>query len=101
MGEQRNLTEENVEVLTKELREMQKDNPELEYEFFKQQPQVTIEQLRKLGDETWKAWTQREVWLAKHKKLRDEFQLLLSLASPKVREQYYSLAYEKEASDAR
>ena len=36
MGEQRNLTEENVEALRAELEEMQKDNPDLEYRFFKQ-----------------------------------------------------------------
>lgn len=36
MGEQRNLTEENVEELEAKLNEMQKDNPDLEYRFFEQ-----------------------------------------------------------------
>lgn len=36
MGEQRNLTEENVEELSKKLKEMQKENPDLTYRFFEQ-----------------------------------------------------------------
>ena len=36
MGEQRNLTEDNVEELREKLMEMQKENPELEYRFFEQ-----------------------------------------------------------------
>jgi len=36
MGEQRNLTEENVEELKAQLEKMQQDNPSLEYKFFKQ-----------------------------------------------------------------
>ncbi len=36
MGEQCNLTEENVQELTSVLEEMQKNNPDLEYHFFKQ-----------------------------------------------------------------
>ena len=36
MGEQRNLTEENVEELKKHLKLMQETNPDLEYRFFKQ-----------------------------------------------------------------
>ena len=38
MGEQRNLTEENVEGLRAVLDKMQESNPELEYSFFKQNP---------------------------------------------------------------
>ena len=36
MGEQRNLTEENVEDLTSRLEKMQETNPDLEYRFFEQ-----------------------------------------------------------------
>ena len=36
MAEQRNLTEENVSVLTKKLKEMQVENPDLTYRFFEQ-----------------------------------------------------------------
>ena len=36
MGEQRNLTEENVEELRAKLEEMHKDNPDLEYRFWEQ-----------------------------------------------------------------
>ena len=36
MGEQRNLTEGNVEELKAQLKKMQQDNPKLEYRFFKQ-----------------------------------------------------------------
>ena len=36
MGEQRNLTEENVEELRARLKRMQQDNPDLEYRFFQQ-----------------------------------------------------------------
>ncbi len=35
-GMQRNLTEENMGDLKKHLEEMQEDNPELEYQFFRQ-----------------------------------------------------------------
>jgi len=40
MGEQRNLTEENVEALTEQLERMQKTNPDLEYRFFPQTEEV-------------------------------------------------------------
>lgn len=36
MGEQRNLTEENVEELKAKLEFIQEKNPDLEYRFFKQ-----------------------------------------------------------------
>ena len=36
MGEQRNLTEENVETLRKQLEKMKIDNPDLTYRFFEQ-----------------------------------------------------------------
>ena len=36
MGEQRNLTQENVEELTRILEEMKKENKELQYSFFPQ-----------------------------------------------------------------
>ena len=36
MGEQRNLTEENVAELSKHLSRMQEDNPDLRYRFFEQ-----------------------------------------------------------------
>ena len=36
MGEQRNLTEENVEELKKQLNKMQVENPDLTYRFFEQ-----------------------------------------------------------------
>lgn len=48
MGEQSNLTEENVEALTKQLEKMQENNPELEYKFFeesKREEQITIADL--------------------------------------------------------
>ena len=37
MGEQRNLTEENVEELKTQLEKMQESNPDLEYRFFPQE----------------------------------------------------------------
>lgn len=37
MGEQRNLTEENVSELTAVLERQMKDNPDLEYKFFEQE----------------------------------------------------------------
>ena len=40
MGEQRNLTEENVEELKAKLEQMQVNNPELEYRFFNQNSPV-------------------------------------------------------------
>ena len=47
MGEQRNLTDENVSELRKHLERMQKQNPELEYRFFNQaQEESEIEKLR-------------------------------------------------------
>lgn len=36
MGEQRNLTEENVDELQAQLEKMKETNPELEYKFFEQ-----------------------------------------------------------------
>ena len=36
MGEQRNLTEQNVTELTEQLDKMKEDNPDLEYMFYKQ-----------------------------------------------------------------
>ena len=36
MGEQRNLTEENVKELSAKLEKMQETNPDLEYRFFNQ-----------------------------------------------------------------
>jgi len=36
MGEQRNLTEENIQELKKELERMKAENPDLEYRFFEQ-----------------------------------------------------------------
>lgn len=36
MGEQRNLTEENVDELREQLDRMKEDNPDLEYMFYKQ-----------------------------------------------------------------
>lgn len=41
MGEQRNLTEDNVEELREHLERMKKDNPELEYRFFEQEKSDT------------------------------------------------------------
>jgi len=38
MGEQRNLTEENVEEMTTLLEKMKETNQDLEYRFFKQKP---------------------------------------------------------------
>lgn len=47
MGEQRNLTEENVSELTKHLKRMQEDNPYLKYRFFDQDREESeIEKLR-------------------------------------------------------
>jgi len=43
MGEQRNLTEENVSELKKHLEEMSKTNPDLSYRFFRQQDENPIE----------------------------------------------------------
>ena len=40
MGEQRNLTEENVEELKAKLEEMQINNPELDYRFYNQNSPV-------------------------------------------------------------
>ena len=37
MGEQRNLTEENVDELKRKLGRMKEDNPDLEYRFFPQE----------------------------------------------------------------
>lgn len=52
MGEQRNLTKENVVALKAQLDEMQKDNPDLEYRFFEQEvpecgnkKEITVETL--------------------------------------------------------
>ena len=45
MGEQRNLTEENVKVLTKTLKEMQTENPGLEYRFMAQADKEKLEAL--------------------------------------------------------
>ena len=45
MGEQRNLTEENVTELKEHLERMQKDNPDLEYRFYKQQEERTLNKL--------------------------------------------------------
>ena len=42
MGEQRNLTEENVDELKKHLDKMQKSNPDLEYRFFAQLQEISI-----------------------------------------------------------
>lgn len=42
MGEQRNLTEENVEALKKQLDEMQENNPDLTYRFFEKQKHVHL-----------------------------------------------------------
>jgi len=39
MGEQRNLTEENVTDLIEHLKKMKEANPDLEYAFFKQTEQ--------------------------------------------------------------
>lgn len=44
MGEQRNLTEENVEELKAKLEKMQEANPDLEYRFFQQEPEPQDEQ---------------------------------------------------------
>lgn len=44
MGEQRNLTEENVDILKEQLEKMKTDNPDLEYRFFKQDvPKVSVD----------------------------------------------------------
>jgi len=48
MGEQRNLTEENVDELKKHLEEMKKGNPELEYRFFPQEEKEEIDPLQEL-----------------------------------------------------
>lgn len=42
MGEQRNLTEGNVEELKKHLEQMQEKNPALEYRFFEQRQHVQL-----------------------------------------------------------
>ena len=58
MGEQRNLTKENVDELEMVLNRMQKTNPDLQYNFYEQEPKrVTLDQIyeklldleRKLG----------------------------------------------------
>ena len=43
MGEQRNLTEENVNLLGERLEDMQKENPDLEFDFFQQRKKETLE----------------------------------------------------------
>ena len=45
MGEQRNLTEENVDELRKQLDRMKKENPDLEYRFFKQKEKMESDQV--------------------------------------------------------
>jgi len=40
MGEQRNLTGENVEELRDRLKKMQEDNPDLEYRFWEQKNEI-------------------------------------------------------------
>ena len=42
MGEQRNLTEENIAELKKHLDKMKEANPDLEYRFFEQLQEVSI-----------------------------------------------------------
>lgn len=55
MGEQENLTEENVEELKAHLKRMQKDNPDLEYRFFKQQEGPTnVKEARKIMADSFK-----------------------------------------------
>ena len=44
MGEQRNLTEENVEELTENLNKMKETNPDLEFRFFPQHNEEPLEQ---------------------------------------------------------
>jgi len=53
MGEQRNLTEENVEELKKHLERMKETNPDLEYRFFEQieQKEKELEELLKSDKE--------------------------------------------------
>lgn len=46
MGEQRNLTEENVKDLRAHLEKMKLDNPELEYRFFEQQEPEPLKPLK-------------------------------------------------------
>ncbi|HEA65800.1 hypothetical protein LCGC14_1705320 [marine sediment metagenome] len=43
MGEQRNLTEENVDELKVKLDKMQETNPELEYRFYEQDEKESLE----------------------------------------------------------
>ncbi len=43
MGEQRNLTEKNVEVLKAKLDKMKADNPDLEYRFYQQEEKETLQ----------------------------------------------------------
>jgi len=60
MGEQRNLTEENVAGLTKQLEKMQETNPDLEFRFFNQEDEPQEDQpsnkkiLEKLEALEWK-----------------------------------------------
>jgi len=51
MGEQRNLTEDNVEVLTKYLKEMKETKADLEYQFFKQFEKPSSEQIIKAAED--------------------------------------------------
>ena len=46
MGELRNLTEENVEELKVTLKQMQKENPDLEYRFFPQKEETESDMLK-------------------------------------------------------
>lgn len=43
MGEQRNLTEENVEELRAHLEKMQAENPDLQYRFFEQKEKERVQ----------------------------------------------------------
>ena len=51
MGEQSNLTEENVEELKKHLNKMQQENPDLQYRFYPQKKNETLQDV-----ETRKLW---------------------------------------------
>lgn len=50
MGEQRNLTEENVEELKIQLDKMKEDNPDLEYNFFKSDVSAENDLANKIRD---------------------------------------------------
>ena len=50
MGEQRNLTEENVDELRKHLEEMKKDNQDLEYRFWPQKEMERIDRQEEILD---------------------------------------------------